>query len=328
MTRRALIPNFTFEHEIAGRVAPRAAREQCQRWRYILRLAPGFEDALPIDECPEPTEVVAWGYSPEARRLAGAAAAAWPAADVVREANDKRTSHRIENALGVAMPRSAVVSSAEELRGAAELLGGRWVAKHPFGVSGRDQIRSDGADGAAVERAATLLADAGALVIEPLVSIEREWSVQFDVAGDGEVIYRGATELLTDAGGVFRGNVAPSTDLPADVLQAASQAIEHLAALGYRGPAGVDSHLGKLHGQRILRPIGEINARLTFGRLTLWLSDSFGGRRLAWHHPSMRRGLLEQSPHQLPLPDSIDPGQRSRTTMEVSRAGIGSGSSS
>ncbi len=311
--KRGILPNLDFEYELRGTAVPAAAASQRQRWSHVLRLVPGWEEATPIVGRGDAAfdEVLPWGASAPAGELAGAAAGAWPDSGVVRRCNDKRFSHELEVEFDVALPRARIVDDFAGLDDAVSKMP-RWVAKHPFGVSGRDQLRGEGAMEAGARRGATrLLASGFGLVVEPLVHVTHEFSLHFDVSDD-LVRFVGATALLTDGRGLFRGNVAPLLDVPAPVVETAGQAATRMRHLGYRGPVGVDALRGTVEGTALVRPIMEINARWTFGRLTLELVRRLGAEGVRWHHPSRAR----RAPG-VPLPDDVDPGGQSGTSVEL-----------
>ncbi|MCB9565144.1 MAG: hypothetical protein H6708_32570 [Kofleriaceae bacterium] len=95
-----------------------------------------------------------------------------------------------------------------------------------------------------------------------------------------------APRLHSDDGGGFAG-VAISTDDPlvaahADaVAEAARAAGAALAALGHRGPFGVDALVHRVGGAPRLRPLVEINARMTFGLVGHAWAERLGPGTLA-----------------------------------------------
>lgn len=322
--KRALLPNLTFEYEISGRQPPRPAQRQCARWSHILRLIPGFEDAEPIDApAPDLDAIAVWGTSERARSIAGPLARGWPPADVVRDANDKRVSHRLEVDLGVVIEGARIVQTLDDVRRAARSTR-RWLVKHPFGVSGRERVEGEGALQPRAQRAVEkLFGSADSLVFEPHVVVEREWSMHYDVGEDATVHRRGVTRLMTDRHGVFRGNIAPVADLPDSFLAVGDTVARRLARQGYAGPIGIDCFRGTFNDREIERPLMEINARMSFGRLALELAERIGAT-LAWHHPARPDGgSLEpwtdgaSRSGRWRLPEGCDPGGASETWIEI-----------
>lgn len=195
--------------------------------------------------------------------------------EVARAVNDRRFALAVAEELGVALPGTCVVASVDALRahlahgGADASPTGAWVAKAPIAAAGRDRVRRTGAtiDDATAVRLGRLLAVHGALVFEPWMDRT------LDVSIGGLVLEDGAAALLLpphrgvcDATGVIRAIViddgeAMSADERLRLVAVARHVAESLAHHGYAGPFVIDAwrHGGGLH------PLGEINARLTFG---------------------------------------------------------------
>lgn len=309
-----LIPNLGFETELAGRAVPAVVRRQEKRFAWILRLVPGFSDAVPYEEGHD--RVVVWGRSEAVRQRVGDLAEDWPSPEVVRWANDKRTSHDIERQLGVDLPGSSRVADVGELETAIAAIDGPWVAKDPWGVAGRGQVVCD------FGRASRMVSDVGEVVIEPWCSEVRDFSIHLDVTATG-VDYVGSTTLLTDASGTFRGNSVPGR-VPAGAIDVAMQTGEALRSRGWRGPAGIDGFEALHCGTSLLRPLCEINARWTFGRLTIELARELRVNRLSWHHPAHSSTDLPTSAAHVDcgsgdfrLPTVLDPAARSGTYLTI-----------
>ncbi|MFN3201342.1 MAG: hypothetical protein ACE366_23275 [Bradymonadia bacterium] len=171
----------------------------------------------------------------------------------------------------------------------------RWpraVVKGAFGSSGRDMIRVDARElrehaevrGRWLDR---VLRRHGAVVVEPWLSKVIDVGVQIEIQGDGSVRVIGLGRFLTDIRGQYQGALLgdPTSGLPYEVAtwwhahDVPSALIHHarlvgekLSAAGHRGPAGIDGlvHRGAL-GRLRLRPLVEINARFTMGRVALAL---------------------------------------------------------
>jgi hypothetical protein len=166
------------------------------------------------------------------------------------------------------------------------------------------------------------------LVFEPWLERKYEFSVHYDLSPQGDLACRGACELLTDRSGVFRGHfVDPLLEVGEGVCRMHEAALTGLARQGYHGPVSVDSMAGFLGEQAVLRPITEINARWSFGRLALALRDCVpAGWSYLWWHPSARRFPKEggESPEihskrrdagLFRLPDFSDRAGRSKTIL-------------
>lgn len=317
------LANLDFEYELAGRtLSPVLAR----RWRHVLRALPEARDARCLDPGePEPCSgrLLPWGVTP--RVVALAPHQEFPDPGVVREVNDKRFSHRLEQRLGVALPYARVVATLEELEAAVRQCPHDWVLKHPFGVSGRE--RAVGKRGQLSESGrgwATKQLQAWSLLFEPWVEPRQDFSLHFDIDRGGEVRYVGHCQLVADPGGVYRGNlVEPGARPPDTALECALEVAAEVGRQGYWGPVGIDAFSGTLGGQPVLRPLVEVNARYSFGRLTLalrdWLPEGWG---VLWAHP--RDPATGHPPWNgaavagtYGLPPALDPDGSSGTALTV-----------
>ncbi len=280
---RAILANLGFEYELASRPLTAAVRAQQARFAAILRIVDGWRDAdlVDADAPPADRELLAWGASSQARAIAGRGAAGWPDVEIVREVNDKRFSHQLEQLLGIALPGACIVCSVDELAEASRTIPD-WVAKHPYGVAGREQLRGAGWDDSLRDRAVKLFSTTASLVFEPWIADRVEYSFHFDIRDDG--VHRVGCTALSTRGSSFRGNRTDAKPPPSmwPVVDAAARAV---ATAGYTGPVGIDSFVGERDDGRVVRPVMEINARWTFGRLALELATSLG-TDLVWHHPA------------------------------------------
>jgi hypothetical protein len=309
----------------APSVPPRVVLAVCDRWRHILRVLPELADARALARAERPPDdAVCWGVPPE---LAGRRGR--PGRGAVRDANSKVTSHVLERLIGCALPGARVVRTRAGLARAIEATPGRWVAKDPLGVSARGRaLGGPGEAPASQMRWAHAALARGPLVFEPWVDgrVERSWHA--DLGAGGEVGWRGSCEVLTDATGTPRGHVASAGERRAPPPEL-DVALAALAALGYHGPVGVDAMDGTLRGEPVRRPITEINARYTFGRIALELARHHApaGAWIAWWHPKARApadvsALEPLSPGAgegvYRLPERADPAGASGTWVAVS----------
>jgi len=262
------------------------------------RLAP----PLPAWSGPDAPPVLAWG-----------ATAAHPASGdvaIARRANDRRLAHAIATQLGAVPDGVAIVESIDEL--AARLPAacvasptGAWVAKATICAAGRDRVRRRGAelDVATRVRLERLLARGGALVLEPWLDRSADLGQPGRVHEDGSIVLVAPHRLHCDDHGGFRGIAIGDDPVVAEhagALEAAGGAAgAALAALGYRGPFVVD---GFVHGDRRLRPVVEINARLTFGWIARAWAERLGPGALALGDGAPPPGTIA-----LLLPGRTDP---------------------
>ncbi len=183
--------------------------------------------------------------------------------------------------LGCRLPGSALVSSLEELeRRLLDPVFGRaetWVLKAPWSAAGRHRVLGCGDQLEPTTRsvATRLLRRQSPLLLEPWVDRELDFGVSLLVFHD-RVEVLSAHRQRVDARGVFRGlELCPSRTLEAwlsaestaEVLDVVSAVGNAARAAGYRGPLGVDGFLFLRDGELHCQPLGEINARMTFGIL-------------------------------------------------------------
>lgn len=212
-----------------------------------------------------------------------------PVADpaVARRCNEHGFAWTLAARRGWLLPGARAVTSVAELEahlaaGGAEAGAGAWVARAPWSASGRERLRRRGAlDGASRTRLERLLAGHQRLYFEPWVERLADAGCCGFVAGNGRVELRPVHGLDNDPGGVFRGisiGATPGLE-PGEVeriAEAAAAAGAHLAAVGYRGPFGIDAYVWSDGASRRLQPMSEINARLSFG----WVAGALARRAL------------------------------------------------
>ncbi|MDP2306963.1 MAG: DUF455 family protein [Pseudomonadota bacterium] len=152
------------------------------------------------------------------------------------------------------------------------------VVKAPLGTAGRGMRRwgDPGVAGWTEE----VLAAQGAIVVEPWLERVIDLSLQFEVAADGRVTTDVWGRFLTDGRGHYRGAVlgdvlrdqpAPVRRLLAEQGDRLFQVARHLgpamAARGFTGPAGIDALVYATPDGVALKPLVELNPRVTMGRV-------------------------------------------------------------
>ena len=177
------------------------------------------------------------------------------------------------------------------------------VIKAIYGSSGRDQIHCrdrvlrDGQRG----WLENILVQQGEVVVEPWLDKVIDLSLHVDVAADGTAALRGWTRFLTDGRGQYRGSlvgqIASGLDVevkkflygagrdPRRLVQLGERLAAFLAApmaaVGYRGPVGVDALIYRDGGGLKLKPVVEVNPRTTMGRVALGLRQRVNSARTA-----------------------------------------------
>lgn len=310
--RRLFHGNFEFEHELAhpGRRLSATLRrlnaELATSWLAVAEEGDFLWTPEPIDErffeeaarhglprvvpatdpqqVQPPVEFCPWGWTEPVRRWA--AHHGWrinaPPQTAVRVANSRRLSATLEHEWNAGLPGACVVDSLTALHEAIRFLSGRpWVIKAEFGMSARERILGRGEPPPQSLRwiESRLRAD-GVFFFEPWVERLSEAGLQFDVSAKGKPRFLGLTPLLCDPSGQYRGSRFTWTSEEerafAPAIDTGLRVAERLQAIGYFGPLGIDAmQYRDLDGNERLRPIQDLNARWTMGRLSL------GFRRLS-----------------------------------------------
>ncbi|MEC7923434.1 MAG: hypothetical protein VX496_08570, partial [Planctomycetota bacterium] len=257
----------------------------------------------PLPAAENTGEVLAWGESRAVAALRAGSPAApaerpedplaeklWnlPAACPTAAAavNDKRFCQRLREKLDLALPASQVLENLGELKAHLENeknrpeLSGGWVLKAPFSAAGRLRLIAEGPGAGELElkRARNLFEAHGALVFEPWLERAADFGFCALVLEDRNVLL-GPHGLETDAQGRFRGlafSPSPTAGLPgleAAVGAAADAAREE----GYLGPLEVDCWSWRdSSGREHFHPLGEINARISFGLVGRAIIETLG----------------------------------------------------
>ena len=246
------------------------------------RLASG-----PLDEMPRFERVLAWGetVSVARRRLDGESIA-----DAARAVNDRRFCLDAARRLGCELPGSCAVDDVDtlerHLRSGGRVLGagGRWVVKAPFSAAGRSRLVGSGKrlDDLERRRVENLLRAHGALVFEPWLERVEDFGLCLEI-DEGRTLSAGVHRLEVDALGGFTGIGIPADPGPLltanerDQLEQVVDGVALLArAAGYRGPLGIDLwRYRDDDGHPRLHPLGEINARRSFGLVARAWRDAF-----------------------------------------------------
>lgn len=161
-----------------------------------------------------------------------------------------------------------------------------WIAKAPHSTAGRDRVV--GAAGDTTDEAqagiARLLRAQGQVLVEPW----RERTFDFGLWGTAR---KDAAQALAyheqevGARGRFQGIIVPPraqqpSSLPEEMQRPGASVRAALQAEGYEGPFGIDGwRYRSSDGTEHTNSVGEINARLTFGRVAAALVE-----RVAYPH--------------------------------------------
>ena len=265
----------------------------------------GLPHVIPVVDMvdiPRGVECVPWGWSSEVRtfmkRVGGIGQG--PSDDAVRFANSRATSERLEREWGVGLSGASRLDSLEGLDEAIRNLADerrRWVVKAEFGMSARERMIGQGApvesDKNWVRRR---LVSHSAVFFEPWVDRIEEAGIQMEVPVDGPPRLIGLTPMRVDVRGQYEGSWFAYSDarfqFDSDIwrgaVEIALRAATELQSHGYFGPLGIDAMLYRdEQGTPRIRPLQDINARWTMGRLSLGLRRFLKpGEQGFWQHGS------------------------------------------
>ena len=262
----------------------------------------GLPRVCSLSETPEEEfELVPWGWSPRSRMLGSRTPQ--PSDNAVRLGNSREWSFELEQQLGVALPGAARIDRIEEIadvvRRSASQFGESdaehaWVIKANFGMAARERVLGRGpmltiTNERWLQRR---LQSDGVVFFEPWLRRRAEVGIQWTLpkSGQGQPELQGVTPLLTDKQGGYRGSefswdgtVPTEWQRAVDVSQ---QAALRLQQLGYFGPLGIDAAIYEGSSRHALaRPLQDINARYTMGRLALGFHRLLRpGERGIWQH--------------------------------------------
>ncbi|HET6323754.1 MAG TPA: hypothetical protein VFG04_03560, partial [Planctomycetaceae bacterium] len=177
----------------------------------------------------------------------------------------------------------------------ATKLPGGWVIKANFGMSARERILARRSTPRAqdVEWARRRLDLGAPIFFEPWVESVAEFGCQFSIPTSGKPTLAGITGLLTDQQGTYRGSrlaedcgTGPSHLIEPSVFEVVERAAQRVQRLGYFGPLGIDvMRYRTADGETEWRPLQDINARLTMGRVALgWRRLLAAGEQADWLH--------------------------------------------
>jgi hypothetical protein len=258
-------------------------------------------ESCPLRDLPPADEVLAWCETPAAMAHRGGPRAPgtipwdaplhdllWrlptPSPEIVARVHHRRFHLQVAAEIGCALPGARMVESLADLDRALRDGPRSWVVKAPFSASGRSRYieRHDDpalADPKARRTVQRLFAYHGPLLFEPWMERTEDFGVSALLA-DGELRIVGIHRQRVDRKGQFEG-IDLEAGLAAqdrDRLVATTDAVA--AALrreGYTGPFGIDAwRYRRADGALVLNPLGEINARMTFG-LVAWTAAGRDG---------------------------------------------------
>jgi hypothetical protein len=262
-----------------SRIDPRFFREAVQSG------LPRIVSVTSLDEVPKGIECVPWGYSADVRKLA--TKFGWkihaPTDEVVRKANSRSTSEELERSWNVGLSGARRIETLDQFHESLQTrhADDRWVVKAMFSMSARERILGQGEPtNGDIHWIQRRIASHGAVFFEPWVDRVDEIGIQIDVPVSGEPQLIGVSPMLVDCRGQYAGSLfsSPEHQIPdrtnrwGDAIAIAFQAAEFLQSFGYFGPLGIDAMCYRnADGSIQFRPLQDINARWTMGRISLAL---------------------------------------------------------
>lgn len=248
-----------------------------------------------------PREIVPWGWSAWTRTLSSAIVL--PSNSAVSEGNSREWSFAVEQELGVALPGAARLERLDDFpnivrRSASEcgepIADHGWVIKANFGMAARERLLGRGLHLTSAQQGwlSRRLAADGVVFFEPWLRRCAEVGIQWTLPlfGSGDPKLEGLTPLRCDSQGGYRGSeFSLDTHIPREwqqVVEVCEQAAKRLQTLGYFGPLGIDAAIYEdTAGRNYVRPLQDINARFTMGRLALGFRRLLhAGERGLWRH--------------------------------------------
>lgn len=302
---RRILANLLCEDELAGRRSspPRAVLETVARMAPLLRVfaregdrlwspapGPGLESG-PLRALPPADEVLAWCETSSALEHRGgprpSAAIDWdaplhdlvwrlptPSPAVVAAVHHRAFHLQVAESIGCALPGARMVESFAELDLVLREATPAWVLKAPLSASGRSRyIERNGpalADHKSRRTVERLFDLHGPLLFEPWMDRKEDFGVSALLGPELRIV--GIHGQKVDRKGQF-AEIDLDPDLsPQDrgrLLKTTEAVAERLLDAGYVGPFGIDAWRYRTPAGTVLNPLGEINARMTFG-LVAW----------------------------------------------------------
>jgi len=261
---------------------------------------PGVRFVSRTEDIAPGTALVPWGWckSVEDWAVRHGCVCESPDLATVAQVNSREFSSKLEAEWNVGLPGAQAMGTLQELDSAltegAKLPHG-WVIKANFGMSARERIlvRRSPPRPQDIRWARHRIQRNEPLFFEPWVECVAEFGCQFSVPQSGPPFLEGMTGLLTDAQGTYRGSrlfgeaeSRPSNLLPPSILEVVERAARRVQQQGYVGPVGIDvMQYCTSDGEIGWRPLQDINARLTMGRVALGLRRLLGpDERAVWLH--------------------------------------------
>lgn len=199
--------------------------------------------------------------------------------DVVTTVHHRAFHLQVAEELGCALPGARMIESITDLDSAlsSSEAPSAWVVKAPLSASGRSRyIERNGptlSDPKARRTVERLFESHGPLLFEPWMDRTADFGCSALLTPELRVV--GFHRQMVDIKGQFAG-----IELPAEVPEQMREVVEGVASAlrkaGYVGPFGIDSWQYRTSDGITFNPLGEINARMTFGLVAWALAERLG----------------------------------------------------
>jgi hypothetical protein len=201
------------------------------------------------------------------------------APEVVAAVHHRGFHLQVAEELGCALPGARMVESILELDRVLAAAPAAWVVKAPFSASGRSRyierngpLLSDLKARRTVER---LFEQHGPLLFEPWMDRTADFGCAALLTAE-ELRVLGFHRQIVDRRGQFAGIELPAT-VPQRMVEVVDGVARALRRAGYVGPFGIDAWQYRApDGRLAFHPLGEINARMTFGLVARALMERLG----------------------------------------------------
>lgn len=257
-----------------------------------------FTSDWPAPETTRSLTFTPWGWSAAVLQLAESKGFSVETPDLtaVRTVNARTFSFQLETEWGIALPGSQQIEDLESLEQALKKLphsaDSAWVLKANFSMSARERMCGRGKQLTEPIRswASKRLAQGQPLFLEPWVDRISEAGIQLEIPATGEPTFVGLAVLLNDARGQYRGSRIYVDESTLQEWQPALEVAQRVAhavqQAGYTGPLGIDAmQYRDADGQIRFRPLQDLNARYTMGRLAIGFQRFLAADEVAsWLH--------------------------------------------
>jgi hypothetical protein len=247
-----------------------------------------------------------------------------PPLEVVRRVNGRTFAAELERRLGPEEHVLGICRSLEEVRRCcASGTGDSYekIVKAEYGNAGlgNRRIRGSQLNDQDVRVVARLLTENTRVVVERFRRRLADLSITFELSRNGSLEDLSLQEIVNTADGAFIGVVLDSESLEVErwrdeLMQAASTVAERLSREGYFGAVGCDAFVWDSGGERRLRLLCDLNARLCMSAPAIRVWRRWGGDRVIyWRLFSSAKLRLPDSITELASAlggDSFDPASR------------------